>query len=306
MCFSRHAFGSGALYPHTCYWLMRELMFDKLARVLFFVILNSHFIRRCARRWFLSMLCIFRARNQCLLFRMHRISPRVAWRKASLLHTRWSEFRAGTYYVFVVFFVLGWRERWKHLNAQNEKHCIIMCASIALVNFFHSAFIWSCSFVVGSVFFSLSSVLLECAIDVSRTASYVYFFFHISKGGRQLFFGGVACICGFKIAVCVTLFASSYIISSTTWTSSFCYNSFWFFLSECMCIPSRALLLLKATNLVIPEPDECRLCWSSTHSAVPAPFKMNCTRSKCFYPNLTHLNFEIWPAGRCKLIIDMW
>lgn len=182
-------------------------------------------------------------------------------------------------------------------NVCKHSSCQFFSQCIHLVLFFRGGLCF---------FFSLSSVLLECAIDVSRTASYVYFFFHISKGGRQLFFGGVACICGFKIAVCVTLFASSYIISSTTWTSSFCYNSFWFFLSECMCIPSRALLLLKATNLVIPEPDECRLCWSSTHSAVPPPFKMNCTRSKCFYPNLTHLNFEIWPAGRCKLNIDMW
>lgn len=74
---------------------------------------------------------------------------------------------------------------WTH----KKIHCIIMCASIALVTFFfHSAFIYSRSVVVGSFF--LRCVVPECGTDYSGTPSYVFIFlfFHISEGGRQLFF----------------------------------------------------------------------------------------------------------------------
>lgn len=128
------------------------------------------------------------------------------------------------------FFVLGWRERWKHLNAQNEKHCIIMCASIALVNFFFTAHSFSPVLSWWALFFFFLWVLSSSSAGpMSRERLLTSIFFSHKQRRQTIIFGGVACICGFKIAVCVTLFASSYIISSTTWTSSFCYNSFWFF-----------------------------------------------------------------------------
>lgn len=151
MCFRRHAFEISALYPYTIYTGFRECrcLISPLERIIFCIILDSQFIHCCARRWFLGMLCIFRAQNQCLLLSKHRFTSWVARRKRAppffYIRVRVNSVQARIN-VFVVFFCTWVTRKVEAPERTKRKHCTIMCASIALVNFsffffFHSAFL---------------------------------------------------------------------------------------------------------------------------------------------------------------------
>lgn len=161
------------------------------------------------------------ARNQCRL-RTHRFffffSSGVAWTQLS--YKRGCKFRAGTHLMCLLLFFFS-----TACKVEAPGHTKTLYHNVCKLNschFFQSAFIYYCSFVVG-FFFSSLSCHSRSRDRCLENGSWLFFFllFPLTRRRQTIILGGVVCICGFKIAVCVAPFASSYVLSSTAWCLHF-------------------------------------------------------------------------------------
>lgn len=183
-------------------------------------ILNLRFTRCWARRWFLSMLCIFRREISAAFVRIafSFFSSGVAWTQLS--YKRGCKFRAGTHLMCLLLFFFS-----TACKVEAPGHTKTLYHNVCKLNSCHffSKCIHLLLFFRGGLFFFFIVMPFSIAGPMSRERLLTFFLllFPLTRRRQTIILGGVVCICGFKIAVCVAPFASSYVLSSTAWCLHF-------------------------------------------------------------------------------------